>query len=238
MTAGPPSGAGGVGGGVLTQPLRPGDALEYLRTDKLTGARSTVVYRVDRVVGDEVVFNGGGKVERADGQVVAVTSPAGGLFDLASPPGGWARANLLPGMRWQADYTPEFGERQRHELIATVGPEQSMQVDGVELQVLRIGYEGWIYASSASAPLFGATSRFQAAAWYSPELHRVVRFEGAYQRGMSSLNESPRARPHPALKTGEIGQSADSSYNRGLRSVFVAPRRSLPIRPAERGSPT
>jgi serine protease Do len=183
-------GAGGVGGGVLTQPLRAGDALEYLRTDKLTGARSTVVYRVDRVVGDEVVFNGGGKVERADGQVVAVTSPAGGLFDLASPPGGWARANLLPGMRWQADYTPDFGERQRHELIATVGPEQSMQVDGVELQVLRIGYEGWIYASSASALLFGATSRFQAAAWYSPELHRVVRFEGAYQRGMSSLNES------------------------------------------------
>jgi large subunit ribosomal protein L13 len=37
-------GAGGVGGGVLTQPLRAGDA------DKLTSARSTVVYRVDRVV--------------------------------------------------------------------------------------------------------------------------------------------------------------------------------------------
>lgn len=174
----------------LTEPLRAGDALEYLRTDKLTGGRSTVIYRVDRVVGDEVTFNGGGKVEQLDGQVGSVTSPAGGLFDLASPPGGWARANLLPGMRWQADYTPAFGERQRHELIATVGQAQSMRVDGIELEVLRIGYEGWIYASSASAPLFGATSRFQAAAWYSPELHRVVRFEGAYQRGMSSTNES------------------------------------------------
>jgi hypothetical protein len=176
--------------GALTEPLRAGDTLEYLRTDKLTGGRSTVIYRVDRVVGDEVTFNGGGKIERLDGQVVSVTAPAGGLFDLASPPGGWARANLLPGMRWQADYTPAFGERQRHELIATVGQEQSMRVDGTELQVLRIGYEGWIYASSASAPLFGATSRFQAAAWYSPELHRVVRFEGVYQRGMSSTNES------------------------------------------------
>ena len=174
----------------LTEPLRAGDALEYLRTDKLTGGRSTVIYRVDRVVGDEVTFNGGGKVEQLDGQVGSVTSPAGGLFDLASPPGGWARANLLPGMRWQADYTPAFGERQRHELIATVGQAQSMRVDGIELEVLRIGYEGWIYASSASAPLFGATSRFQAAAWYSPELHRVVRFEGSYQRGMSSTNES------------------------------------------------
>lgn len=179
------------GGGVaLTEPLRSGDALEYVRTDKLTGSRTTVLYRVDRVAGDEVSFNSGGKVERLDGQVVSVTSPAGGVFDLSSPPGGWARENILPGMRWQADYTPASGERQRHELIATVGQAQSMSVDGTEIQVMRIGYEGWIYASSASAPLSGATSRFQGAAWYSPELHRVVRFEGAYQRALAAVNES------------------------------------------------
>ncbi|WP_185546011.1 S1C family serine protease [Variovorax sp. KBW07] len=173
------------GGAALTEPLRPGDALEYVRTDRLTGTRSTVLYRVDRVNGDEIVFNGGGKVEKTDGQVVSVTSPAGGLFDSSSPPGGWARANLLPGMRWQADYTAA-AENQRYELIATVGGERSVRVDGVELQVLRIGYEGWIYASSLSAPLASGSSRFTGAALYSPELRRVVRFEASYQRGIIS----------------------------------------------------
>lgn len=190
LTARTASRADGAGGLALTEPLRRGDALEYARTDKLTGSRSTVIYRVDRIDGDEIVFNGGGKVERTDGQVVSVTSPAGGVFDQSSPPGGWARQNVVPGMRWQVDYTPASGERQRHELTATVGHPEPMRVDGTELQVLRIGYEGWIYASSASAPLASATSRFQGAAWYSPELRRIVRFEGAFQRGISSSNES------------------------------------------------
>ncbi|MDP9606798.1 UNVERIFIED_ORG: S1-C subfamily serine protease [Variovorax paradoxus] len=173
------------GGAALTEPLRPGDALEYVRTDKLTGTRSTVIYRVDRINGDEIVFNGGGKVEKTDGRVVSVTSPAGGLFDSSSPPGGWARSNLLPGMRWQADYTAA-GENQRYELVATVGGERSVRVDGVELQVLRIEYEGWIYASSMSAPLASGSVRFSGGALYSPELRRVVRFEAAYQRGIIS----------------------------------------------------
>lgn len=176
----------GAGGSVaLTEPLRAGDALEYVRTDKLTGTRATVIYRVDRINGDEIVFNGGGKVEKTDGQVVSVTSPAGGLFDSSSPPGGWARNNLLPGMRWQANYA-SAGENQRYELVATVGGERSIRVDGVELQVLSIGYEGWIYASSMSAPLASGSVRFSGAALYSPELRRVVRFEAAYQRGIVS----------------------------------------------------
>ncbi|WP_285414206.1 serine protease [Variovorax sp. efr-133-TYG-130] len=169
----------------LNEPLRAGDALEYVRTDKLTGTRATVIYRVDRINGDEIVFNGGGKVEKTDGQVVSVTSPAGGLFDSSSPPGGWARNNLLPGMRWQANYA-SAGENQRYELVATVGGERSVRVDGVELQVLSIGYEGWIYASSMSAPLASGSVRFSGAALYSPELRRVVRFEAAYQRGIVS----------------------------------------------------
>lgn len=169
----------------LTEPLRAGDALEYVRTDKLTGKRSTVIYRVDRVNGDEIVFNGGGKVEKSDGQVVSVTSAAGGLFDSSSPPGGWARGNLLPGMRWQTDFMA-VSENQRYELVAAVGEERSMRVDGVELKTLRIGYEGWIYPSSMSAPLASGSVRFTGAAWFSPELRRVVRFEAVYQRGIIS----------------------------------------------------
>ena len=178
----------------LTEPLRAGDALEYVRTDRLTGNRAPVIYRVDRVSGDEVSFNAGSRIEKTNGQVVSITSPAGGLFDTASPPGGWAlrKDDIQPGMRWQLDYVTTTGDRLRHELTASVGGEHTMRVDGVELNVMRIGYEGWIFASSTtSLPLSGASTRFRGAAWYSPELGRVVRFEGEYQRGVSSgANES------------------------------------------------
>ncbi|MDT4863119.1 hypothetical protein FQZ97_978120 [compost metagenome] len=190
----PEGGARRSTGVALAEPLRAGDALEYVRTDRLTGNRTPVIYRVDRVSGDEVSFNAGSRIEKTNGQVVSIMSPAGGLFDTASPPGGWAlrKDDIQPGMRWQLDYVTTTGDRLRHELTASVGGEQTMRVDGVELNVMRIGYEGWIFASSTtSLPLSGASTRFRGAAWYSPELGRVVRFEGEYQRGVSSgANES------------------------------------------------
>ncbi|SEL99747.1 Trypsin-like peptidase domain-containing protein [Variovorax sp. YR750] len=169
----------------LNEPLRPGDALEYVRIDKLTGNRSPVVYRLDKVNGDELSFNMGGRIEKAGGEVVSVTSPAGGMFDTSSPPGGWARKGMQPGMRWHLDYIAASGDRLRHELDVTVGGERPFRVGGVELNVLRIGYEGWIYASyGTGASLVG--TRFVGSALYSPELGRIVRFEGEHRRGNSS----------------------------------------------------
>lgn len=183
------TGAGGEGV-TLTEPLRPGDALEYVRIDKLTGNRSPVIYRLDRVNGDEMSFNMGGRIEKADGQVVSVTAPAGGLFDTASPPGGWTRKDMQPGMRWHLDYVATSGDRLRHELDVSVGGERPFQLGGVELSVLRIAFEGWIYASyGTGASLVGTP--FKASALYSPELKRIVRFEGEHRRGnTSSANES------------------------------------------------
>ena len=38
----------------LSSPLRAWDALEYVRADRLTGNRTPVIYRVDRVSGDQL----------------------------------------------------------------------------------------------------------------------------------------------------------------------------------------
>lgn len=169
----------------LNEPLRPGDALEYVRIDKLTGNRTPVIYRLDKVDGDELSFNMGGRVEKAGGEVVSVASPAGGMFDTSSPPGGWVRKGVQPGMRWHLDYIASSGDRLRHELDATVGGERPFRVGGVELNVLRVAYEGWIYASyGTGASLVG--TRFVGSALYSPELGRIVRFEGEHRRGNSS----------------------------------------------------
>lgn len=188
-----PAGARRTAGGegvALIEPLRAGDALEYVRTDKLTGNRSTVIYRVDRVSGDELSFNMGGRIEKTDGQVVSVTSPVGGLFDTASPPGGWGRKDIQSGSRWHLDYVATSGDKLRHELNVAVGSERQFRVGGVELTVLRVTFEGWIYASyGTGASLVGTP--FNASVLYSPELGRVVKFEGEHRRGnASSANES------------------------------------------------
>ncbi|MDM0069905.1 serine protease [Variovorax sp. J31P207] len=182
--------AGTAPANALTAPLRPGDGLEFQRVDRLTGNRSTVVYRVDRVTGDEVIFNMGGRVEKTDGRVVSVASPAGGTYDASSPPGGWGRKDLKPGMRWHLDYVAVTGEKWRHELDATVVAERTMRVDGVDLNVVQIDYAGWIYASYGTGASPVGTP-FRASAWYARDLGRVVRFEAEHRRGnASSSNES------------------------------------------------
>ena len=169
-------------------PLRPGDALEYVRVDKLTGLKSPVIYRLDRISGGELLFNNGGRVEKADGRVVSITSPAGGIYDSSSPPGGWGRPNIRPGMRWYLDYVAPSGDKWRHELNATVAAEQSMRVDGNVLRVVQINYEGWIYASyGTGSPPIGTP--FEAKAWYSVEQGRVIRFEAKHRRGYASVTE-------------------------------------------------
>lgn len=183
----PEGGARRSAGVALAEPLRAGDALEYVRTDRLTGNRTPVIYRVDRVNGDEVSFNAGSRVEKANGQVVTLTSSAGGLFDSASPPGGWApKDDLQPGMRWHLDYVATTEDRLRHELNASVGAEHTARVDGVELNVVRIAYDGWIYVSygTGAAPV---GTPFKAAVLYSPELRRIVNFEAMYRRGYAAV---------------------------------------------------
>lgn len=178
-------GDGAMGPRGLTDPLRPGNALEYVRTDRLTGNHTSVVYRLDRITGDELFFNMGGRVEKVDGRVVSITSPAGGIFDSSSPPGGWGRKDIKLGMRWHLDYVATSGEKWRHELDAAVVGERSMRVDGTEVRAVQIAYTGWIYASyGTGASLVGTP--FEATAWYARELGRIVRFEAKHRRGNSS----------------------------------------------------
>ncbi|QNK69589.1 S1C family serine protease [Variovorax sp. PAMC26660] len=172
------AGSGGAAG--LAVPLHRGDAIEYVHTDKLTGIRTPVIYRLDRIDGDVLSFNGGGRIEKADGRLVSAPSPLGGLFDSSAPPGGWGRKDMQPGMRWHLDYTTRG--RQRHELDATVGEERPMHIGGTEMNVTRVAYEGWIYGAYGGAPLTTISARFTGTAWYSVELGRVVKFDGEIQR--------------------------------------------------------
>lgn len=177
-TAEPMTGATG-----LTSALRRGDALEYVLTDLMTGNSTKVVYNVDRVMEDEISFNGGSRVEKLNGQVVSIRSPTGGYFDASSPPGGWGRPDLKPGMRWQADYIASTGDKWRHELQATVTGTNTRRVEGVELRLTRIDWEGWIYAALAPQPV---GTRFKATVLYADALKRVISFEAEHRPAFGS----------------------------------------------------
>lgn len=173
----------------LTDPLRPGQALEYVRIEKLTGNRASVIYRLDRIAGDEMVFNGGGRIEKLDGRVVSVTLPAGGVYDSAIPPGGWVRKDMRPGMRWHADYVAAQGDRWRHDLNFVVVGERSRRVDGEELRVLQVSFEGWIYPSVGTIP-GRAGKQFSGSLLYSAALGRVVQFEANSHVGATPIRET------------------------------------------------
>jgi hypothetical protein len=176
--AAPPQPVTAVG---LKAPLRRGDTLEYELRDRMTGVQTPVYYRLDRIEGDQLVFNMGARTERRDGRVVSIRAPAGGLFESSAPPEGWAAADLRPGMNWRREYP-------KHSIEASVVGEGSVTVDGEALRVLQIDYSGWI--TQSTSPAAQPNYPLKATAQYSPELRRIVRFDIEVRTAGSLSRES------------------------------------------------
>ena len=187
-----PGPATGVGGGVLpsgpaidpTAPLRVGDRLEYTVTDRFTNVRKSVVLRVDRISGDQVVFNQGGMIENLQGQLVSMGSPALGDMDNAMPTGGWGKADLKPGQSWQLRYkgNEPVGGKRDYNLKAVVAGESEMRVGAGAFKVVQIRYSGFVgVGSDGGTVLVPVAGPFKATVWYAPELGRVVRFDSEAQ---------------------------------------------------------
>lgn len=161
----------------LLDPLRPGDALEYVLVDGLTGTRTPVLYRLDRIEGDQLFFNQGSRVERADGRVVSIGAAAGGIFDSSAPPGGWGRRDLMTGARGRLDYQSQAGDRLRHQLDVSSGGESMLAIAGTQVKVMRVVYSGWFYPPDGNMTQGVPPASFHATAWYCADLQRVVRFD-------------------------------------------------------------
>ncbi|MBK8072869.1 MAG: serine protease [Ramlibacter sp.] len=181
-TAPPPAATAAPTGPALdpTAPLRVGDALEYTVTDRFTNLRNTVVYRVDQVQGDRVVFNQGGLIATIKGEVVSLTNPLAGEMDNATPPGGWGKANLQVGQGWQLRYqgNEALGSKRSYDLKAVVVGESEMRMGGVAFKAVQIRYTGWVTLPNSRMTLGSPISgTFKATAWYATEFGRPIRFE-------------------------------------------------------------
>ncbi|MDH6591564.1 hypothetical protein M2165_001453 [Variovorax sp. TBS-050B] len=119
--------------------------VEYELHDRLTNIRRKVIYRADAVLDDEPLsFNGGGWVEKPAGEVVSITSSVAGEFDIAMPPGGWAKPNLREQGAWKTRYTSTLGAtRINMDLSAAVMEDSTLNVGGREVKVVRIEYRGF-----------------------------------------------------------------------------------------------
>jgi serine protease Do len=158
-----------------------GQVFEYELRDKVSGAKRSVIYRVERVEDDKVVFNQGTRVERADGGVISNRADIGGEFDLAMPPGGWIASEPKPGALWNTSYQGSVpGTSVGMKLSARSLGESTMRLKDRELRVLRVEFTGYTQRGSISTNPAGS---YKATAWYAPELGRIVRFEARTRGG-------------------------------------------------------
>ncbi|MBX3609522.1 MAG: trypsin-like peptidase domain-containing protein [Hydrogenophaga sp.] len=178
----PPVASGG------TAAVPQGDRVfEYQLRDRRSGVSQKVIYRLDRVEGDRMVFNNGTRVERVGGGVLENTLAIGGEFDALMPNGGWIPSKPEPGSSWRLDYTRGQGDEARQvELRARYIDASRLRVGARELDVIHVEFKGFVRRMVYSVP-------YTLNAWYSPELARMVRFEtvanGGHGVGRVNIDE-------------------------------------------------
>lgn len=175
-----PAAAFAIGGAASPgQHLGRPSVVEYQLHDRLTNIYRKVIYRADPATDDRISFNSGGWVEKPGGEVVSVTSAVAGEFDTATPPGGWAKANLKAEAAWRTRYNSALGgTRINMDLSATVMEDTVLTVGGQEFKAVRIEYRGFTQRfADAGAVAGNQYGPYRAEVWFSPELGRVIRFE-------------------------------------------------------------
>lgn len=159
---------------------------EYKLRDRSTGNSQAVIYKLERVDGDQRIFNQGSRVERPNGEVVTRGAAIGGEYDLAMPPTGWITKEPERGATWQLKYERVGLEQRlvRMDLTAQATDESTMRLGERELKIVRVTFTGYTYRGFQSLL---ASGKYEANAWYAPELGRVVRFDARSRGGNGSI---------------------------------------------------
>jgi len=94
-------------------------------------------------------------------------------------------ADAKPGSAWKTRYgSGGAGQLVQMNVEARAVAEETLQVKGEDLKVLRVQFTG--YTQRGSSASTSPPGRYEATAWYSPELQRVVRFEAKSRGGVST----------------------------------------------------
>lgn len=162
-------------GALRAEGLRPGDNIQYVFTDLMTGNQRNIAYRVDRIEEGQLVLNQGTRVESLDGRKVKITEASGGEYDQAVPPTGWWKPGSSEGSNWSLEYTTSTSSiRVHYKLTGYNRGETRIRVPAGEFTVTRYLFQGYVRRNNYALEVPGD---FKATVWYSEELKRAVRFE-------------------------------------------------------------
>ena len=182
--------AANVGASTSAQTTPQGDRVfEYRLRERQTGVSQPVVFRLDRVEGERRIFNQGERIERLDGGVESVDKPVSGEFDLAMPPGGWVSGTPEPGSAWRLDYTVRRNDLViRMELRARAVDTTTLTVGSRQIETVRVNYSGFTHRVTGGHMINSST--YEASAWFSPTLARMVRFDARTRNQHIRIDET------------------------------------------------
>jgi hypothetical protein len=154
-------------------PLVRGDTFDYQLVDRTTQAVRTVMLRVDRTDDRQVLFNGGTRVEKPNGELVTRGPSVLGELDDVTPAGGWLPSGRVPRGVWPVKFITGAGaDRRSYDLTAQAGGEQMIRIKAGQFRAVRIDIEGWYTYGTTGSP-----APYRAVLWVSPDLRRPIRFE-------------------------------------------------------------
>lgn len=192
------------GSAELSAQRQPGDWFDYVITDHYTQVKQTVNLRVDRVLADRVIFNGGTRVEGLDGKVLESQPMALAELDMVTPPGGWAPGGqVMSGVRQLRINTSWKNQPATYDLTAVASPAQTLRVGDIEYSAVRIDLRGWV-GRIFTFNLYSMP--YRATVWYAPALQRVVRFNVEFQSPQTIITLHAAVKVNETLELARVGR--------------------------------
>ena len=149
-----------------------------------------MVYRVDRIEGERVIFSDGARVESKSGQLISITSAIGGDMDVMAPPDGWTVRQTPHAAFWALRYSGHHPVHELgYELRAHVVESTVLRTEAGPFEVQHVSYSGWVRLGTSTQ------RRMKIDVWIAPSLHRVVRFrsEALFSGTYSYLSSNEEA---------------------------------------------
>lgn len=162
-----------------------GQTFRYAALDRTTGLRKVLSLRVNRFDGDNIVFNGGQRVEDPTGRVLKSETRLLSELDALNGIGGWVHGNSARNGTWSVDTSASDQPSIRIDMQGRfVGDSRLTTPAGAfDTQVFRfVGYRHVQTSQGAQ----NQSSGLEVVVWFAPELMRVVKFT-AKAPGRSSM---------------------------------------------------
>jgi serine protease Do len=154
-----------------------GDVHTYALTDITATPKRTFLYTVAKSDPSGVQFENG-RQESPVGSLKVVGSTPTHHYEELAPVDGWIPEVPVSGREWQLRYVPRNNVLRPTTFKATVGGATTLDTEMGNLEVLPITYFGiGLTNTSLSTNISHSQYTFNARAWWSVKLKRVVRFE-------------------------------------------------------------